>query len=493
MPLSVTYTFQQPCAPSPFSEGTYVLKLTGSGGPRVTDDELLSGLFLTGVLSTKDKQNCHVLHPADQFERLLWLGAGYDNTSLLDRATLTVQCAAAEEGKRDVHIRVYDSRKPPSCFTIDWIPTTVTRAQVEELVSSFCVIDRLSQDSQNPLKYFVNTFTSADEIPHWIYVPNMIESEVNDDSPRALRVSVKGRLEMCRYCSATNHPWFHCPQNKKQKKIKKKKPKTNNEKNKTQPKQTQQQPNQQQQSQPETNKDKQTETNTQQRKQGLLPLPHPPTPLKPVQSSKLSTFNSPNKRKLELDKSKDQATKQLKKLMAKEIPRDGEDESAGKEAISLSPIQGSNPPSPVFFDASSFEPSSQNDDKNLEIIPIIEESENNEYDFPIGPARNKAFYTNVRHDPAFKEAKKDKLAYLHLEAIQERLIKLSKDCTGKPTYNKPTKKKIIDAEHQILEQTKKEWQQSANYLIYLYNWSKHYKFLNENSKKSFLERFSNFV
>ena len=295
----------EPAAPSAYSEGTYILAMSGPGVNRVTDEEILRGLVVSGALSSADHAKCFLLHPEDSFARLLMLQSGYTNTSpQLDGSHLTVKAMSATEGKRDVHIRVSDSRNPSYCFTVSWVPTTVTKDKIEQIVQTFCSPHRVSQDPKRLMTWYVETTTKVDNIPHWLHLSNLVAT---DAAMRALKVSVRGRREQCQYCANTEHPHYKCPN--KATVIKQRK--TIHQQHMNKPKQQQPPPQppqqkpkqqlnkQQQQQQPQQNQtpNKQTEQQPQLREKDLTKALSPPSQVQTaIQQSVHELLPPPNKK-----------------------------------------------------------------------------------------------------------------------------------------------------------------------------------------------------
>ena len=205
---SLCYDFptDRAVAATPYNEGTYLVNLTGPGASSVSNDELSYQLRNKKKLTFPFQ-----IVQADSTLTRLFLAAP-DIPSLHN-----LQITFTSNAKLLVKVQLCDTRKKPLTFCVDWVPLTTPVACVTEIISSFCEIQRLSQD-KNPTRYYVTTNTSQDKIPFWLHTSNLIES---DDTYRAFKVTVKGRKQMCLYCSSLDHPWYKCPNKNQVKKERK--------------------------------------------------------------------------------------------------------------------------------------------------------------------------------------------------------------------------------------------------------------------------------
>ena len=158
-PGSMCFDFPQAeaVAATPYTEGTYLLNLSGSGASSVTNDEL----------SEHFKNNKKINFPfrivqADSALSRLFI-VSPDITSLHN-----FQSNFISKKKQSVKIQLCHPKKKPLTFCLDWVPMTIPETCVKQLLSSFCDVIRMSQDS-NPTRYYVLTSTPQDKIPYWLH------------------------------------------------------------------------------------------------------------------------------------------------------------------------------------------------------------------------------------------------------------------------------------------------------------------------------------
>jgi len=198
-PHGYCYTFPQgrAAAPSPFSENTLLVDLSGPGALQITNKQILHAIGKEGNLSLVTMDKCQVLQPEDFQQRLILPAT---------KLPLNGIRTSHGSGSSKVFIVVSDPNKPSYTFFIDWVPHTVPPEEMTKVINSFCVADRISRND-NLMRYYVTTRTEVCKIPHWLHISNLIAS---DDTIRSLRVQVKGREEHCQYCDDVSHPWYRC-------------------------------------------------------------------------------------------------------------------------------------------------------------------------------------------------------------------------------------------------------------------------------------------
>ena len=207
-PGALCFEFPQNRAvtPTPYKDGTYLVNLTGPGASTVTNKELSEHLK-----TKKQLKFPFSIFQSDSNITRLFL-ASPDIPSLHNLQTTF----KTKDGKQ-VKIQLCHPNKQSITFCVDWVPLTVPTECVKELVSSFCVVERLSQDD-NPTRYYVTTSSPQKQIPYWMHTSNLVAS---DDTYRSFKVSIKNRQQMCLYCSSFEHPWHKCPLKKQVKKDRK--------------------------------------------------------------------------------------------------------------------------------------------------------------------------------------------------------------------------------------------------------------------------------
>ena len=175
-PGSMCFNFPQSeaVAPTPYTEGTYLLNLSGPGASTVTNDELSEHLKKKKQLNFPFK----IVQSDSALSRLFV--AAPDIPSLHN-----LQSNFVSKNKQSVKLQLCHPKKQSITFCVDWVPMTVPESCVKQLISSFCDIERVSQDT-NPTRYYIATNTPKEKIPYWLHSSNLIAS---DDTYRTLKVS----------------------------------------------------------------------------------------------------------------------------------------------------------------------------------------------------------------------------------------------------------------------------------------------------------------
>ena len=108
-----------------------------------------------------DVPNCHVLFQREGTQRLLYIKTGYTSCKPeLDTATVQFKIGPTAQGE-EAHVRIdiSNGQHPKTKFTVDWVPLTVKKEAVEELIKGFCDPSTVSQDNKTLSKYWVTTTT----------------------------------------------------------------------------------------------------------------------------------------------------------------------------------------------------------------------------------------------------------------------------------------------------------------------------------------------
>lgn len=189
-------------AASPYIKGSYVVKLSGPGASKATNEEISREITRHGFLHHKNNSTCYV-NPVDSIlERVIHYRDG--PKAWLDGTKINFK---THPENLNCQIAIYDPFIVETTFSVDWVPISVPPSEIQKIVSNFCHVERISQDNIRT-RHFITTRSKKDNIPHWIHIHNLIE---NEDKIRTLRVTVKGRKPKCQYCSKEDHPWYLCP------------------------------------------------------------------------------------------------------------------------------------------------------------------------------------------------------------------------------------------------------------------------------------------
>ena len=202
---------KKPAAPTPYKDGTFLVTLSGPGSDVSTG-------YLTNRIKAKLPQSCKVdfkVIQSDSFIERILIPTKLDDPNNKALENLSFGFTTAQ-GKR-VNVLIHDPMIKRFQFCVDWVPISVPQRVVKEMIGSFCKVEKISQD-ENPTRYYISTSSPSDKVPYWIHTSNLIAS---DETLRSLKVTIKGRPQMCLYCKSFEHPWFKCPNKKEVKKQRK--------------------------------------------------------------------------------------------------------------------------------------------------------------------------------------------------------------------------------------------------------------------------------